>query len=263
MHFDDATSFLIDYLRAPRKTGYATYGYDVYLPNVVVAFRKEIEASSEHDSSLYGGARTREMSWAFFDAAWDLCRRGILRPSVARFGDQGVSDGNGYSLTAFGREWIVGAGASLVAPGRMPQLFGMLSGRLGTGFLQRASEAVQCHKLGTYLACCAMCGAAAESILLAVAIARDGEAPALARYRSSRGRQSTIDHIVGQTPRAISEPFRSAVQLLSYWRDDAAHGVASTISEIEAHEALARLLRFAQFASDNWTELTRPPSSPG
>jgi hypothetical protein len=60
----------------------------------------------------------------------------------------------------------------------------------------------------------------------------------------------------------IAEPFRSAIGLLSFWRDDAAHGLASEISEIEAHEALARLLRFAQFATENWEELTVKRSAP-
>jgi hypothetical protein len=54
----------------------------------------------------------------------------------------------------------------------------------------------------------------------------------------------------------LAGPFRSATGLLSYWRDDAAHGIASDISEIEAHEALSRLLRFSQLANDNWEELT-------
>jgi hypothetical protein len=62
--------------------------------------------------------------------------------------------------------------------------------------------------------------------------------------------------IVGQARTALAGPFRSATGLLTYWRDDAAHGLTSDISEIEAHEALSRLLRFAQFANDNWAELT-------
>jgi hypothetical protein len=103
-----------------------------------------------------------------------------------------------------------------------------------------------------------MCGAAAESILLAVAIAKSGdEAKTVAAYRASMGRQRTIDSVVGQARLAIAEPFRSAAQLLSYWRDEAAHGMASTISEPEAHNAVARLLRFAQFVTDNWNELTQ------
>jgi hypothetical protein len=42
----------------------------------------------------------------------------------------------------------------------------------------------------------------------------------------------------------------------AHWRDETAHGIASNVSEIEAHEAIARLLRFAQFTCDNWNELT-------
>jgi hypothetical protein len=105
-------------------------------------------------------------------------------------------------------------------------VFDRLSQRFGPGFLQRATEAVQCHTFGVYIACCAMCGAAAESSLLAVATAKSGdEGATLAMYRAANGRRKVVDRVV---------------------------------SEIEAHEALARLLRFAQFATDNWGELTRP-----
>jgi hypothetical protein len=138
-------------------------------------------------------------------------------------------------------------------------MLGKLSPRFGAGFLQRATEAVTCHRFGAYLGCCAMCGAAAESILLAVAIAKRGdEGATLTTYRSASGRRRVVESVVGDARQAISEPFRSATGLLSFWRDDAAHGLASSISEIEAHEALARLLRFAQFATDNWDDLTRP-----
>ena len=109
-----------------------------------------------------------------------------------------------------------------------------------------------------YLGACTMCGAAAESILLAISIAKLGnEDSVLKTYRAASGRKSIVDSIIGKAPEAIASPFRSATGLLSYWRDEAAHGTASEISEIEAHEALARLLRFAQFAWDNWNELTR------
>jgi hypothetical protein len=103
-----------------------------------------------------------------------------------------------------------------------------------------------------------MCGAAAESILLAVAIAKSGDDVAtLALYRAANGRRKVIDRVVGQAKATIAEPFRSTTGLLSFWRDDAAHGLASAISEIEAHEALARLMRFAQFSAENWDDLTR------
>src|SRR5579871_6528556 len=104
---DDAMSFLVDYLRTPRKSnGYSAYGYDVFLPNVVMAFIDEIECSTEHPSTLYSGGRSRELSPAFFEAAWELCRRGLLRPGVPHFGAQGEPSGAGYSLTKKGREWL-------------------------------------------------------------------------------------------------------------------------------------------------------------
>ncbi len=198
-------------------------------------------------------ARTRQCT-----STTDLCRRGVLRPSVKAFGGQSTGEGEGYTVTTAGREWVANAQVDLVLdPTRLGQAFSNLSARFGPGFLQRAGEAARCHSFSLNLACCAMCGAAAESILLSVAIAKSGdEAASIRVYQSSQGRRKIIDEIVGRARPPIAGPFRSATGLLSYWRDDAAHGITSTISEIEAHEALSRLLRFAQFANDNWAELT-------
>ena len=124
-------------------------------------------------------------------------------------------------------------------------------------FLRRANEAARCHSFGVNLAACAMCGAAAESIVLAVAIAKIGdEVSVLKGYLAAQGRKRTIDGIIHGARAGVADPFKAATDLLSYWRDEAAHGAASEISEIEAHTALGRLVRFAQFASDNWSELT-------
>jgi hypothetical protein len=70
------------------------------------------------------------------------------------------------------------------------------------------------------------------------------------------GRKAITDKIVHGVPGGITEQFKSLCELLNYWRDQAGHGTASTISEIEAFHAISRLLRFAQFASDNWATLT-------
>ncbi len=97
-----------------------------------------------------------------------------------------------------------------------------------------------------------MCGAAAELIVLAVAIAKTGdEAAALKTYLAAHGRKRTIDGIIHGARASIADALKAATDLLSYRRDEAAHGTASEISEIEAHTALGRLVRFGQFASDN------------
>jgi hypothetical protein len=226
----------------------------------LVAYLVEVERVTSPFHNLYNTERAKQLSPIFYEAAWALCLRGVLRPGVSLLGGQSDGgSGNGYSVTALGRAWINqgSPGFIIVEPGRLGELFQKLSQRLGRGFLQRANEAARCHTFGSYLACCAMCGAAAESILLATAVARSGdEGQTLTTYRAAQGRRAVIDQIVGQARQAIAGPFRSATGLLSFWRDEAAHGTASDISEIEAHEAVARLLRFAQFTCDNWTELT-------
>lgn len=260
IHVDTAVDSILAYIGPPKKDGYSTYGYELWLPNIIVWYIKENEAIAEHD--IFNSVRANELSSIFYDAAWELCRRGILRPSLAKKSGQATDSGgsgDGYSLTEFGRTWLADGGIPVpVAPGRMQEVFGKLADRLGAGFYQRAIEAAITYKLGANLACCAMCGAAVESILLAAAVAKtDNEDNVLELYRSAQGRRRLQDLIVGKAPRAIAGPFATASSLLSFWRDEASHGQHSTISEMEAHEALARLLRFAQFAADNWKEITQ------
>lgn len=261
LHIEDAVAFVVNCIAKPRPTAaYSSYGYEVYLPNIVAAYLMEVEPTSAHSSTVRDSPRARELAPTFSEAAWDLCRRGILRPGVQTIGSQGDGGtGHGYAVTAFGRDWI--SKGSLIPllfdQSRLSRLFDTLSKRLGRGFQQRATEAATCHALGCYLASCAMCGAAAESIVLAAAIAKNrDEADVLKTYLASQGRRRTIDAVIHGARPSIAEPFRAATSLLSYWRDESAHGRASDISEIEAHTALGRLVRFAQFASDNWSELT-------
>jgi hypothetical protein len=107
LQIDDALAFLVDYLKKPRpSTGYSSFGYDVYLPNVVLANVVEIERSTEHPQTIYNGTRWRQLSPIFYEAAWELSRRGLLRPGVRRFGDQADGVAEGYSVTARGRQWL-------------------------------------------------------------------------------------------------------------------------------------------------------------
>jgi len=260
MHVDDATVFIIEYLRSARNpSGFSSDGYDLFITNVVISYIAKVEGNTGHFTYPADNPRAKEVSPLFFEAAWHLCRHGVLRPSVRRLGEQGSATVDGYCLTTLGRRWIEQGAPALVIlqPSRLVELFEKLSQQVGPGFLQRANEAVVCHQFGAYLGCCAMCGAAAESVLLSLAVAKSGdEGATLKTYRAANGRRNVIERIVGQARRAIADPFRSATELLSFWRNDAAHGLNSTISEIEAHEALARLVRFAQFVTDNWDELT-------
>ena len=75
-------------------------------------------------------------------------------------------------------------------------------------------------------------------------------------YHSASGRRRVEDLVLARVGAPLAATFRNLTDLLKYWRDDASHGVASEISEFEAYEALARLLRFAHFATDHKADLT-------
>jgi hypothetical protein len=70
-------------------------------------------------------------------------------------------------------------------------------------------------------------------------------------YRSANGRSRIENQIVGQAPAVLANKFRNLMDLLKHWRDEASHGGISDISEFEANEALAGLLRLAHFVDDH------------
>jgi hypothetical protein len=260
---DEAIRFIANFARAPGPQRYPSYGYEIYLTNVIHAYRRDVDGVHA-DGFLGQGQEARAMSPVFYEAAWELCRRGILRPGLKEVGGQATDDGssgNGYSITASGRAWLeqVDEAAFIpMEPGRFAAIIARFRQKLGDGYFQRAQEAAKCHFATAYLACCVMSGAAAESILLRIAITKEGdEERVLQIYRRASGRRDVENLVVGQARQPLAGQFRNLMDLLKYWRDEAAHGTVSEISEFEAYEAMARLLRLAHFADDHWNELTR------
>jgi hypothetical protein len=199
----------------------------------------------------------------FHDAAWELARRGILRPGPAFPGLHLVigvtrTSGNGFSLTEIGREWISKYDQETlfpVDPGRFAILLNSYGSRFGPAFTQRVAEANGCYRTMNYFAACAMAGAACESLLLAIGSAQIGE-KTLQTYFGRDGRRLLIKQISANSSSSLKQPIETAASILSYWRDDAAHGYVTEITEFSAHDALSRLLRFVQFVDRNWDQLT-------
>jgi hypothetical protein len=277
LHFEDALNFLIDELtKIPaagpgqaRSRERRAHGSDIWIDDVSTKYweshGKSLKDLNQDDKEPF--------SAPFHDAAWELARRGILRPAAAVPDGQSAANhmgqrvnaspffGDGYSLTAWGREWVNNAAAERLLmpsdPGRITEVLNQFKSRFGAGYAQRATEAVADWRAGNYLSACTMAGAAAESILIATAIGKiRDEAKVLVEYRGASGRGRIIKRMTGNAASGIGAQFQDALGILSYWRDDAAHGLASTIGEIDAYEAISRLLRLARFVSDNWAALT-------
>jgi hypothetical protein len=261
---DDAMNFILLFLKDPavrrHAASYGDPGYDVFVNVVARTYLVHTLPGVQLEQEY--GRRNAEVS-VFLEAGWQLCRRGILRPGVRDLHQPGNAHGHagqGFSLTEYGRAWIASANPELIPtqPGRFTQLLAKAAPRFGSGFSERSQEAAAAYQGGTYLACCAMCGAAAESILLAIAIAKAGDAKAIINeYSAQAGRLKIERRIYSGLPDPVQEEFRRYTALLKYWRDAAAHGRATHITEAEAYTSLVLLLRFALFADDRWEELTQ------
>jgi hypothetical protein len=195
----------------------------------------------------------------FYDAAWELCRTGVLRPG--EFAPRGMSHpkmfGDQYVITPFGRKWLQSAkDRPFIDSSRLALLLDTFSDRFGDGYAQRAKEAVTTYRTTNWLAACVMAGAAAESILIALAVNKSGdEEKILAIYNGPAGRKRTTKLLLEGVRASLQQQLEDALFVLHYWRDNASHGVATEITEIQAHASLMQLLRLAQFADKNWGSL--------
>jgi hypothetical protein len=270
---EDAIQLIIQFLRTPRRdheqrhVGIREDGepifsiidvIDVQLDQVRVA---HTNANPRRGMVMYSHDHTTRTA-PFYDAVWTLCRMGVLRPATLPTGVSTELVGTRFSVTPYGRQWLTDVSGLECIPteyGRFAQLLASHAPRFGNGYHSRSQEALACYRAHTFLACCAMCGAAAESITLALAIALAGdEATVLTEYRRASGRSAIERRLMAGRNSHIQSTLPSFLSLLAYWRDDASHGDQSLIQEEQAFIALLLLLRFAQFADSRWEELATP-----
>ncbi len=249
MQLDEAIAVLVELLS---NGAAARYGHDLYTrAGAEAAAGRAAKGDDQKRQSL-----TIELAPVFMDAGWELCRRGIVRPGVNVDGGQDVG---GYSLTLAGREALASIDHSsilILQPGSLAATFTGYRERFGAGFYQRAQEAIKCRNAEAWLACCAMAGAAAESILLALAVAKSGsEEDVLEAYRRSGGRQRVLNIVVGQASAATQNTLSNFTGIVSFWRDEAAHGQESPLSTANADETLRQLLHMCQWVDGEWDRL--------
>lgn len=130
MNEHDALLAIVDWLRqeCPRRSPTAPthYGYDLYLPVFIAWWVEEQDPRIEQ---LPKQRRIRDLFGPFANAAWDLCRRGVLRPGIRDFGGQETGEGsagNGFTVTSFGRKWLSEADLDTFVPTEPDRFAGML-----------------------------------------------------------------------------------------------------------------------------------------
>lgn len=248
---EDAATYLVTYLRSETQP---TYGYDIWLPNVV-------EVYAQHGARVSRNSQVprqwiEQLSDPFYAAAWDLCRLGVLRPGTQYWQAQSHGDGDGYCITPRGRAWLGEQDTVPFIPtdsGRTGALLTSAGARFGSVYRTRAMEAAVCYSAGAYYACCAMVGAAAESVMLALGAARLGQQSAEKLYYSKNGRKHLEDELIKDAPVWLARDVRGHTALIALWRDQASHAHEAVVSEGEAYMALRGLLRFAHLTSEHWS----------
>ena len=184
---EDALRRIVRWLRDPNRDPHAVrrqpIADELDLRAVIAAAFTETNRRHQQDHPVRGMQRFINR-WddpnaaAFHAATWDLCRRGILYPRPEQEPQSAAAAGWYFSVTPYGRSWLRRTEPLDVLPAeydRFAQLLATHAGQFGPGFGSRAAEATRCYRAQTYLACCAMCGAAAESTVLALAVARTGD----------------------------------------------------------------------------------------
>jgi hypothetical protein len=81
------------------------------------------------------------------------------------------------------------------------------------------------------------------------------EVESLRIYSSRDGGGKTEDIVTKGQPDHVIRTFRGYMDLLKYWRDEAAHGIASELSDDEAYASLMLLARLAGFAGDHFAPM--------
>jgi hypothetical protein len=262
---EDAYAFMArlihDHIRAGKIGELGNHGFDIYLPQVIDRYlpADPMQGYPSRPISITGKPKAN-VHRAFFDASWQMCLAGLLRPSSAddRFNGQNAGQGDGYSFTAGGLKWFTegDAGAVVLSTGRIGQLLAEHGTKFGAGYMERSQQAVICHNARAFVASCAMSGAASESILLTVAIAKEkDEAEVIKKYKAQSGRSAIEKIIFGGKKDAFVNQFKSGLELLKYWRDESAHGHSTGFDDVEATVAINQLLRFVQRCNENWDSL--------
>ena len=193
-------------------------GADIYLPDIIKLYSPPAPTTSNPRATASLIGKTAEVVYrAFYDAAWQMCLQGLLRPSAAYTENNNRSPGDGYSLTERGFLWFKedDTTSHVISPNRISRLLNAHSSKFGEGYTERSQQAILSHNGRAWLACCVMCGAAAESILLSLAIAKEkDEAAVVKKYKAQSGR-SVIERIIFDGKKdSFKSRFTSGLELL-------------------------------------------------
>lgn len=265
IHTEECYSFFVGWLQQRLTRGHWDAGdYDFQVSQVFHDFlsaRNLIPNGMWQTDFIHGW-----LSNKFQDVAWSLAVQGAIRPTRRTLLRTIVKDHvvDGYSLTTDGQTWLTSESTDIFArgPQHLVKLLCEFESNFGSDYATRAREAANSLNARCYLACCAMCGAAAESILLCLSTEMLGSRAEAERiYYGKSGRDRLYKALTDQKAQGLQNTISSAFNILKHWRDESSHGASSSCGRDHAMEAIRILHSLAQTAKKDWAILVRPAGS--
>jgi hypothetical protein len=233
-------------------------GYDILITIIVDKSLPQLQQYPPMPASIDGKIKTKVYR-AFQDAAWELCLAGLLRPSPFDTGYN--ASGEGYSITEIGFKWFASdeIDRSVQSTHMIGRLLDQYSDQFGKAYQKKSQEAVKNYQARTFISCCSMCGAAAEAIVLALAIEKSQDREQTrAEYYTGHGRSRIINKVFGGLTDGAKAQYRAGIDLVNAYRDECSHGDDTDIDKDSdtARTMLDTLMRFARLCHQHWDNLT-------
>lgn len=254
--YDQAFDFTLDCLRRGRKWGstWSTASHiDLDIRNVAYLYVEE--HTPDPTQGAMGMTRTEYVLGKnltpFVQTAWALVNLGVIVPGNLEHLDRGTPDMLVFSLTDFGRQWLESRelGANPHQFGEFGRLLAEFDEVYGEFYAIRAQEALSCFRHGNHVACCAMAGACAETILFTAYAKHLGDQEKAIREMTSSGGRGRVEAaLLGRLKEGQRMELQTSFSLIKYWRDNSAHGLTGRVDHNEAYVALLTLLNLAQAA---------------
>ena len=137
---EDFLAFALELLRSSHRPHYGDRGCDYYAQSIAHAWCRQHERSHLGEPR---GAREDQIVAVAVETAWELVRRGFLRPGGTSYPDANAGDPGRFTLTARGREWLATADAShfvIMQPGALLRALAAFQDQFGDGFEQRSMK---------------------------------------------------------------------------------------------------------------------------
>lgn len=258
--FEEVLGYVINYCHGvvirPRFGSELRYGYELYLPELIDLYiQNELKVDNKQPTPQHPYNLPELLSTLFMDVCWYLCSINVLRPSVKNMNGNG-SNKPGYSLTSRGIDWVQEANNQDYTPiesERFARIMEDFTKYYDVAFQERAQEAIRCNNNHTYLACCTMAGAAAETMLLVTAEKSGVDVKGKDKVTIKWLTAELINKLpAGITRAEVAQQLSIYSDIIKYWRDAGMHHKQWKAGADEAYLSLKTLLNMAFYVKSKW-----------